>query len=361
MAYNENSFIKVKAEYFLPGMYVEGEVYIMNKNVPVLLCVNCIITKEVLDRLGNYEESMGYLYVEKESADGVIRQYEYFSNNESYILNDYTKNMDQIKEVFDDIYMSGGLSVTKSQRLTKQVQRMIDFVDASLLVQCTTYLRETSEYLYQHSLSVSLVNGLMAKWMKMSKEDSERLVLIGLLHDIGKIKIPAAILDKPSKLTKEEFQIIKLHPVFSWDLLKEAGIEDEEILQAVRGHHEKMNGTGYPDKLTASELSLFTRITTISDIYDAMVAKRTYKDAVSPLEVLDLFTKERYSELDIEMVDIFLRMMAQEFMGKRVILSDGSIAVIKYIDKDQFLFPLVEADGKVFQLHKKLRCVAVCD
>ena len=266
-----------------------------------------------------------------------------------------------MKEIFDEVYASGALSHNKTKRLSKQIQTMIDFVDASLLVQCTTYLRDTSEYLYQHSMSVALINGLMGKWLNLPKKDSERLILAGLLHDIGKVKIPITILDKPAKLSDDEFQIVRLHPLFSVDLLKEAGIGDEEIYAAVRGHHEKMNGAGYPDGLVGSQLTLFTKITTISDIYDAMVAKRTYKDAVSPLEVLDLFGKQKYSELDIELVEKFLDMMAEEFRGKRVILSDGSFAIIKFIDKKQFMFPLVEVDSRVVQLNKDLRCVAVCD
>lgn len=361
MAYNKEDYIKVKKDYFLQGMFVEGEVYMINKDVPVLLCLNCIITKDILDRLGNYEEVMGFLYVEKDVADGIIQQYEYFSKNESYILGDYVKNEEQVKEIFDEVYASGALSSNKSQRLSKQIQTMIDFVDASLLVQCTTYLRDTSEYLYQHSMSVALINGLMAKWLNLPKKDSERLILAGLLHDIGKVKIPISILDKPSKLTEEEYRIVKLHPLFSVDLLQDAGIGDEEVYAAVRGHHEKMNGAGYPDGLVGSQLSLFTKITTISDIYDAMVAKRTYKEAVSPLEVLDLFAKQKYSELDIELVEIFLDMMADEFRGKRVILSDGSFATIKFIDKKQFMYPLVQVNDKVIQLNKDLRCVAICD
>ncbi len=361
MAYSKENYIKVKRDYFLQGMFVEGEVYIMNKGVPVLLCLNCIITKNILESLSNYEEAMGFLYVEKEAADGIIQQYEYFAKNESYILNDYVKHEEQVKEIFDEVYASGALSTNKTKRLSKQIQNMINFVDASLLVQCTTYLRDTSEYLYQHSMSVALINGLMAKWLNLSKDDSERLILAGLLHDIGKIKIPITILDKPAKLTDEEYRIVKLHPLFSVDLLKEAGLGDEEIYAAVRGHHEKMNGAGYPDGLLGSQLTLFTKITTISDIYDAMVAKRTYKEAVSPLEVLDLFAKQKYSELDIELVEVFLDMMTEEFKGKRVILSDGSFAIIKFIDKRQFMYPLVEVHGKVVQLNKELRCVAICD
>lgn len=361
MAFNLESYIKVKKEYFLQGMFVEGEVYFLNKDSAVLLCRNCIITKDILERLSNYEEFSGYLYVEKEAADGIIQQYEYFANNETYILNDYVKYEEQVKEVFDEVYASGALSSNKTKRLAKQIQNMVNFVDASLLVQCTTYLRDTSEYLYQHSMSVAMINGLMAKWLKLSKTDSERLILAGLLHDIGKIKIPIPILDKPDVLTEEEFRIIKLHPLFSVDLLKDAGLGDEEICAAVRGHHEKMNGAGYPDGLVGSQLSLFTKITTISDIYDAMVAKRTYKEAVSPLEVLHLFGMQKYSELDIELVETFLDMMTEEFKGKRVILSDGSFAVIKFIDKAQFMFPLVEVNGKVIQLNKDLRCVAVCE
>ncbi len=101
------------------------------------------------------------------------------------------------------------------------------------------------------------------------------LILTGVLHDIGKTKIPEEILNAPRKLTPEEFEVMKRHPLYSFELLGDDISED--VRYAVRWHHEKLDGKGYPDGLKAESISYFARITTISDIYDAMLSARSYK------------------------------------------------------------------------------------
>ncbi|MEG0805610.1 MAG: HD-GYP domain-containing protein [Lachnospiraceae bacterium] len=357
---NEKQYVKVEGSFFLEGMYIESEVYLVTAGKRILLCKNTIITREILKRLESFEEYNGILYVELSNVSSILEQYEYFSNNVNYVQKDYTNLRSSVKDSFDTVFETGKINLKDSEKTIEKVQQMVEIVDPSLILQCASYMRDVSEYLYAHSLNVSMINGLMAKWLSLGEVNREKLVTIGLLHDMGKVKIPSVILDKPGKLTREEFTIIKLHPVYSWELIKETGIDDEDILAAIRGHHEKMNGSGYPDGLHGDEISLFSRITAIADIYDAMVAKRVYKEPVSPFDVLDSFAKDKYSDLDIALVNLFINKMAMELVGKKVLLNNGKIAVVRYVDPNRFDAAIVEVNGTMIELGTKIKCVSIC-
>lgn len=147
-------------------------------------------------------------------------------------------------------------------------------------------VRARHEGTFQHCLIVTgLVTNFARHW-GMSRADVDNFSAIGLLHDIGKVRIPNELLDKPGKLTAEEYEIIKTHPVVGYDyLLGQSGIT-AQMLDAVRHHHEMLDGSGYPDGLSGSDISDFTRILTICDIYGAMVEHRTYKKQALPEEAM---------------------------------------------------------------------------
>lgn len=125
----------------------------------------------------------------------------------------------------------------------------------------------------------------------LTEKELETLKKGAILHDIGKIGTPDDILNKPGPLTDEEFEIMKLHPVDGWKILKSLK-SFTQVAKIVRHHHEKLDGTGYPDGLKASEIDLFTRIVAIVDIYDALIAKRPYREALSREQALDIIFKD---------------------------------------------------------------------
>ncbi|MCL1822775.1 MAG: HD domain-containing protein [Oscillospiraceae bacterium] len=199
----------------------------------------------------------------------------------------------------------------------------------------------------------------MAKWLKFDKIKHDELVKVGLLHDIGKLKVPPEILNKPARLTKEEFAEIKKHPYHSFDMMVKSGYKEKNVLLGILQHHEKLNGTGYPCAISSVEITEFARITSIADIYDAMVARRVYKEAHSPFEILENFSKEGYSQLDINYVKLFIDCMAEELRGKTVVLSDGSIAVVKMVNVRNLMYPMVEVGGEIITTSPELHCVSM--
>jgi len=199
----------------------------------------------------------------------------------------------------------------------------------------------------------------MGRWLNLPPEEVSLLVIGGLMHDIGKTMVPQDILNVQRKLTAEEFEIIKKHANYSHHLISQNNKFSEKVCQTALHHHEKMNGSGYPDKLVADEIPYHARITSIADIYDAMVSKRTYKNANSPFKILADLAEQKFSDLDMKLVGRFTSMMPFELVGKSVLMSDGSVATVKHVDPEDMEFPYVGVDADIFKTNKKLYCVSM--
>lgn len=142
------------------------------------------------------------------------------------------------------------------------------------------------------------------------RELGSSLEQAGALHDIGKVSVPASVLDKPGKLTEKEFELIKLHPLIGEDLLRPLP-EMEAILPAVRGHHERWDGKGYPDGLAGEEIPLAARVLCLCDSYDAMTGERPYRESVNRQEALMEILGNSGSQFDPELTGIFVARLAR--------------------------------------------------
>ena len=147
-------------------------------------------------------------------------------------------------------------------------------------------LKTKDDYTYMHSVAVCGLMTLLARKMNLPEDIVHRLAMGGLLHDIGKMTIPDAILNKPGKLTDEEFAIIRTHPKAGWQLLQENEMHDEIVLDVCLHHQEKLDGSGYPDKLAGDKLSRYARIAAVCDVYDAVTSVRPYNNGWNPGEAL---------------------------------------------------------------------------
>lgn len=357
---NGEDYIQIKPDFFLKGMYIDSDIFYVQNGKAVLFCQQAIITEEKINKLKAISESNAPIFVSKQGYIFLMQQYESIKNINEEQAKNYRKTKDMFAKQAEEIRRTGKVDTKQSEMLADMVNETLDRAELSYIVQWVSYMRDTDEYLCTHSVNVSMLNGMMGKWLGLSTEEEKKLVLAGLLHDIGKVKIAEEIINKPGKLTKEEYEIVKRHPLFSYDILMSSGIKDEEILSGARGHHEKGNGSGYPDGLVLDKISLFARVTAISDIYDAMVAKRAYKDACSPFQVLDEFYKNKFSDLDIRLVDIFLDRMANDMIGRDAVLSDGRMGKIVFIDKDNIAYPVVKSGDEIIYTTFNLRCEALC-
>ena len=160
-------------------------------------------------------------------------------------------------------------------------------------------------YTKQHSASVSKFAMSIAKENGCSQEEISKLDISGNLHDIGKIGIPDSILLKPGRLTDEEYEIIKKHPVIGSNIIGHLGMWTEEQ-EIIRHHHEKFDGTGYPDRLKGEEIPFLARILSVADVYDALTTHRSYRRRMSNKAAADIIKENSGSQFDPEIVDIFV-------------------------------------------------------
>lgn len=167
-----------------------------------------------------------------------------------------------------------------------------------------TTVRRHHEGTYQHCLLVTGVAVDFGLSLGMAKIDVERLHSAAMFHDIGKAKIPLAVLDKPGRLDEQERALIETHPAAGYDVLKVTPGISKEILDAVRHHHEYLDGSGYPDALAAGSISDLVRILTISDIFAALIEHRTYKPTM-PREKAYEILQSMHGKLEPALVEVF--------------------------------------------------------
>jgi len=176
----------------------------------------------------------------------------------------------------------------------------------NLALEILAEMKNYSLYTYYHSLKVSFYCRILASRIGFEGRELNDIIIIGLLHDIGKLKVPSFILNKPGKLTCEEYQIIKKHPILGRQVLMELGVNDEKLISSVLYHHERMDGKGYPMGIIDSGISLKTKIITIADALDAMTTSRPYRTALDINYVKDEFIKNAGYQFDKDLVKILL-------------------------------------------------------
>jgi len=160
-----------------------------------------------------------------------------------------------------------------------------------------------------HSTNVAFFSAILGKAIDLTKEEIVDLALAGLLHDIGKIRIDSKILLKPGVLDPDEYEIMKNHCDYGFIILKNNGIENQKILNGVRYHHEKLDRTGYPQRLYGKLIPKFARIIGLCDVFDALTTKRTFRENYTSFEALLLIKREMNAQFDEQFTDAFIRLL----------------------------------------------------
>ncbi len=245
-----------------------------------------------------------------------------------------------------------------TKRIASDLLRAIEDNDA--LAVDINMIKISDEYTFKHSVDVATMAMVVARKMGMTEEEVHDIGVAGLLHDIGKSQIPNEILNKPGRLTEEEFALMKQHPLMGYQLLKDNPKIKESIKCAVLQHHEKINGKGYPEGLEASKISLFAKILTVVDIYDALVTERPYKAAFTQRDAVEMLMAMTY-ELDMDALKGFLGSVILYPVGCIVELSNGERAKVVENYPDYILRPKVVGikTGRVYDLGRDLNCANI--
>ncbi|WP_298440858.1 HD-GYP domain-containing protein [uncultured Ferrimonas sp.] len=206
---------------------------------------------------------------------------------------------------------------------------------------CLRLIKDKDDYLLEHSIGVAILMVMFGRHLGLSGEELHHLCVGSLLHDIGKIKIPEKILNKPGKLTDAEFTIMKSHAMHSREIIKATPGINKISLDVAAQHHEKLDGSGYPSGLRGDQISRYGRMITICDIYDAMTADRVYRRGLTGPQALKRLLDMAPHQLDNELLHQFINCIGVYPPGSFVELSNGVIAIVLE-SKANPLLPLVK-------------------
>ncbi|MBW5448814.1 HD domain-containing protein [Cohnella sp. CFH 77786] len=206
------------------------------------------------------------------------------------------------------------------------------------------------DVLLRNSVLCAMTSYLLAKWNKFPEKDWLQIAMAGLLHDIGNVKVDAAILKKSGRLTNDELQEIRQHTVYGFRLLEGGTALNQGVWLAALQHHERIDGSGYPMKVKGEKIHPYAKIVAIADMYHAMTSHRNYKKAESPYLVLEELQAEAFGKLDPVYVQTFIERTTQFHHGVFVRLNDGRIGEIVFSDRNHPTRPMVSVHGNIVNL-----------
>lgn len=221
-------------------------------------------------------------------------------------------------------------------------------------------LKVSDEYTFKHSVDVASMAMIVGRKYGLDQKETYEVGITGLLHDIGKSKIPLEILNKPGKLDDWEFRLMKKHSLLGYQLLKKKKDFSPRIMLGVLEHHEKIDGTGYPNGILGKDISLYAKILAVVDIYDALVTERVYKKAFSHRDALEMIMAMT-GELDIGIMQSFLSSVILYPVGSNVLLSNGEWARVVKNQPDCITRPKVVGleTGRTYDLAEDIKCANI--
>ncbi|MBR1736488.1 MAG: HD-GYP domain-containing protein, partial [Firmicutes bacterium] len=241
----------------------------------------------------------------------------------------------KVEEMKGNFLAIGQGEAIQESRLLNSTQEMLDKVYIKNdIINFIHHLKESDDHTYHHCVNVSLLCNLVGTWAGFNETELKNVTLAGLLHDIGKTYIDQDVLNKPGRLTDEEYEEIKKHPLYGYKVLVPQNIATEVKL-AVLMHHEKIDGTGYPLGADISKIGKISKIVTICDIYDAMTSNRCYHKKRCPFDVIKMFEDDCFGKLDTEYLMLFLKNIANTFLNNEVVLSDEQRGKIVFINSKE--------------------------
>jgi len=343
---------RISIDNLSPGMILAHNIYTADKRY-LLIKKGTLLSNEIIDGLKRrniYEISVedGIIPVSQELKipvpSDITRKkgipFSYPASLEEQIFFNYKGKV--ILKIDDPTVQSTRIkAVNAAHSILTQIakEKKVDITSAELTVNellnainknqnaflNITGVRMIDEYTFVHSVNVAAYSAIIAREYEIEADELETICSGSLLHDVGKMLINHAILNKPAKLTDAEFSEMKLHPTRGYEILRENDVEDEVAIIA-KLHHERCNGSGYPLGITCEALPLSAQIAAIADVYDALTSERVYKKAISSNNAMMIIIAGSGKQFNPELVSLFQRAVGIYPVGSLVRLNNGYIA-----------------------------------
>lgn len=294
------------------------------------------------DAIEKYEFDAPDEYIGETQSVRILNSHEFVEFKKAY-----NKCADQLEEIVNE-FVNKQVQL-KDDVLLEDIHKVFEEHSTGLgIMAMMLNIQEIDTSTYKHSVNVAIISRVCGGWLGITdKKELDVLTMCGLYHDIGKSLVPQKILTKKGPLTAEEYGRMAEHPLLGYNLLSDAAI-DRRIKLAALQHHERNDGSGYPYGLTKDFISYYSKIVAITDVYDAMTADRCYRAGICPFEVIAQFQRQDKAKYDQNVLQVFLKNIAQSYIGTKVVLSDDSKGVITMINDKALSSPLIQLESGEF-------------
>jgi HD-GYP domain-containing protein (c-di-GMP phosphodiesterase class II) len=226
------------------------------------------------------------------------------------------------------------------------------FIEQKKMLTILNDLSDPKDYLYHHSIAVGILASAICGQMGFPKGQTLQLGLAGVLADCGMAKINTSITEKAAFLTKVEFNEVKKHTVYSYQMIQDTPLLRQEMKLAILQHHERLDGSGYPRGDKMDQISVFAQVLAVADVFHAMTSERIHRSKESPFKVIEMIKEEEFGKFDIKVVQALLDLVGNLSIGTRVQLTNGEVGEVVFVHRDARLRPMIKnsTDGSILDL-----------
>jgi len=338
----------VQAKDLIPGMLIGRQ--IISEDGITLLAKGTSLTAPQIEILRGWQ--VPFLYIcDIDSEINADNSPLLFLSKASF-MHKYEEALGSIKNIFENAKHFNQIPISDLRQLVSQL--ITPLIRTLGALDFLYEMKMHSDDTLQHSINVAVMVGIFGRWLNYKASDHENLVLAGLLHDLGKLYVPLAILHKPGTLSASEFIVIKKHSEQGYAFVKDSTEIPVSAKMAILQHHERLDGSGYPLGLKDGAIHDFAKIVAVADIYDAMTSDRPYRPKLTPFVAVECIAEQMYNGLDVNVCLPLLDNMRDYFMGSHVLLSNGQRAQIIVLPHNNWTNPTVRTgDGIFLDLRKE--------
>lgn len=343
----------VKVSDIRPGITISEDIFV-NTKFPIIKKNTVLLSEhlEILEVFGIRSVKIEELVVKKEH---VVDPANLGTVDPDEVLSNITIQHSDIRELYNHAIKSyekefsnwkAGVKPDIANIRTFIIPLVEAFLKQKKLLTLLNDLSNPHNYFAHHAIGVGVLAAAISKKMDFPAGQTLQIGLAGVLADAGMSKVNPAILSKAAFLTKEEFNEVKKHVVYSFQMVKDSPLLRNEMKSAIFEHHERLDGSGYPRGLKLDEISIISQIIAVADVFHAMTSERLYRSKESTFKVVEMVIEEGFGQFDIKVVQALQQLVGDLSIGSRVRLTDGKEGEVIFIHRDASLRPMIKLTDK---------------